>query len=401
MKIIFLANLFPDKIKKEIELNSIGSVQYAANAFQWNFVRGLDQNNDCAIKIINAPLVGSYPFSYKKLSIKKHLFAHAQNATDTSVAFLNFAIIKHYFVRKALVRELIKNVEHNQSESQTIVVYGMLPPWVLAAIKIKEKYPIIKLCLIVPDLPEYMSDPKRIFYKIREYFIPNLYSYISKFDSFVFMTDAMAEHFKITDKKWVTIEGMVDPNEINIQSTLQTLNKKIVMYAGTLSQRFGIVDLLDAFQQIEDPHYELWICGSGDGLKEIVSKSLLDIRIKVLGLLPREQVLELQKKATVLVNPRNSKGEYTKYSFPSKTMEYLLSGTPCIMKPLPGIPDEYYQYLFLVDNDSIVSLRNKIIEVCSFSEEKLEVIGKSAQKFVLEKKNYTFQTKKMIDMFKK
>ena len=64
------------------------------------------------------------------------------------------------------------------------------------------------------------------------------------------------------------------------------------------------------------------------------------MRIEFLGMLPRTDVLELQSKATILVNPRQPVGDFTKYSFPSKTIEYMASGTPLLMYKLPGIPEE-------------------------------------------------------------
>lgn len=60
----------------------------------------------------------------------------------------------------------------------------------------------------------------------------------------------------------------------------------------------------------------------------------------------------MQQQATLLVNPRKGHEEYTKYSFPSKTMEYMASGTPTIMYKLPGLPIEYEEYLVLLPDNS-------------------------------------------------
>jgi glycosyltransferase involved in cell wall biosynthesis len=128
----------------------------------------------------------------------------------------------------------------------------------------------------------------------------------------------MSKHFKIENKPWVVIEGMVNPEEIDLSNSTEKSNKKIVLYTGTLAKRYGILDLLDAFVEIEDVNFELWICGAGDTEDQIKLTSKQDKRIKFLGLLPREQILNLQRSATVLVNPRNAEGEYTKYSISIK-----------------------------------------------------------------------------------
>jgi len=399
MNILFLSSLYPSNQLKVIEKNSKYSVDNASNSLQWNFVRGLE-NNGVPIDIISAPLIGSFPFLYKKLFVKREYFTHSAKPTDVSVGFCNIAIFKNYFIRKSLLKEIELWTKQSPNASRVIVVYGMIAPWILSAVKIKKKYSNIKLCLIIPDLPEYMSNDTSIVYKIRSFFQPNLYQYIPTFDFFVFLTDEMSKHFRITHKPWIRIEGMINPNEINVIPDFEKKdNINIVMYSGTLAERYEILNLLDAFRSIKEPNYELWICGAGNTQDFIKIQSKIDARIKYLGLLPREKVLELQRKATVLVNPRSSVGEYTKYSFPSKIMEYLLSGTPCIMNPLPGIPIEYYKYVYVPKENNVESLRMKILEVCNLEAEELSSFGSLARKFVLESKNYDVQTLKMINMF--
>ena len=70
-----------------------------------------------------------------------------------------------------------------------------------------------------------------------------------------------------------------------------------------------------------------------------------DPRIEFKGFLSKREIALLQTQCDVLVNPRTDTGEYTKYSFPSKTMEYLLSGSKVVMYRLAGIGEEYYRYI--------------------------------------------------------
>ena len=106
--------------------------------------------------------------------------------------------------------------------------------------------------------------------------------------------------------------------------------------------------------------------------------------------------MEWQKQATVLVNPRQNNEEFTKYSFPSKTMEYLSSGIPVVAYKLDGIPDEYDAYIQYVEDDSIESLKKKLIEVCELSDEERQSLGSAGRAFVLTEKNSTIQVKKIV-----
>jgi glycosyltransferase involved in cell wall biosynthesis len=114
--------------------------------------------------------------------------------------------------------------------------------------------------------------------------------------------------------------------------------------------------------------------------------------------LRRDEILAIQNNATILVNPRQNNEEFTRYSFPSKNMEYLSSGKPVLAYKLDGIPEEYDNYMFYVIDDSIEALTRKIVEVCSYNQEYLTSFGAAAKGWVLKEKNCVVQTKKIINM---
>ena len=98
------------------------------------------------------------------------------------------------------------------------------------------------------------------------------------------------------------------------------------MYTGKLNACFGAKKLVDAFCMLPEPNYRLVLCGRGDCEEYIKEKAAADSRILYLGQVTADVAGEHIRKADVLVNPRPNEGEYTKYSFPSKNIEYLLSG---------------------------------------------------------------------------
>lgn len=395
MKLLFLGGLFPLDMVSSIESNSKGVIQYAANKLQWNFVKGFDYFYDT--EIVTLPFVGSFPFLYKNLIVKKAMFSHVKNANDISQKFINIFLYKHFSRFYNLKRVLIEKLEATNDDNLVIVIYSIHTPFLLAATHIKNKYKNLKICLIIPDLPEYMSDNNSILYRLFKKIDSVLFmSSINKIDYFVTLTEEIMYSLGISDKQWVRIEGIYEnPENIPCQ---EKNSKKVVLYSGTIDSRYGIKNLLKAFISISDTSYELWICGEGDTRKEIERLSMEDIRIKYLGQLPQNEVYKLQKRATVLVNPRTSEGEFTKYSFPSKTMEYLASGTPTIIHRLPGIPDEYFNYAIVCEEENPDGLRSKIMEVCEKSIIELEAIGKLAREFILKEKNAYSQVKKVVEM---
>lgn len=148
---------------------------------------------------------------------------------------------------------------------------------------------------------------------------------------------------------------------------------------------------------IKDPDLRLVICGEGDAKAEVLNASKLDGRIIYKGLLPRWEILTMQQKATLLVNPRTPEGDFTKYSFPSKTMEYFASGTPVLMYKLEGIPEEYWDYCFTIDDLSIEGFAAKMIEILNLSQNYLLNVGQSARNFIMKNKSEIVQGKKIVE----
>jgi glycosyltransferase involved in cell wall biosynthesis len=215
-------------------------------------------------------------------------------------------------------------------------------------------------------------------------------------DAFVVLSDFMYSPLQIGNRPWVRVEGIFNDKESTVVEEKEAF--KTILYSGTLAKRYGILNLLDAFLDIKDENYRLWICGDGDAIDEINNRKKVDKRIIYFGQIPREEVLILQKRATVLVNPRTSFFEYTKYSFPSKIMEYLGSGTPCLIHRLPGIPAEYFKYVFVAEEQTAEGLKKSIIEICNLNSEKLIEIGQRAKSFVTNYKTPIKQCEKIFSM---
>ncbi len=398
---IFITSLFPKELSEEIIKFSEGNMANAANVHQWNITKGLSAGTHEKVFLINAPAVGSFPKFYRKLCVPGCKFELGNSIFGLSVGYFNLALVKNIFIYYRLRVALSKLLKDFNQTPTTIYVYGMYHPYMKAAINVKSRFKNLRLFLIVPDLPEYMANSTGLIWKLRAILKKDLYKLIPKFDGFILLTDAMATRLNIHSKPWVRVEGMIDSEEhrsIGDSNPINSSNKKIIFYSGTLAWRYGILDLLEAFENISDSSYELWVCGAGDAEDAIKDRALVDKRIKFYGLVPREKVLQLQQLSTILVNPRSSKGKFTNFSFPSKTMEYMLSGKPVVMRKLPGVPEDYHLHLVFTEDDSVEMLKKSLIDVCEMDKVKRDAIGSSARSFVIHNKNYEVQTKKILEI---
>ena len=103
--------------------------------------------------------------------------------------------------------------------------------------------------------------------------------------------------------------------------------------------------MVKGFLDAEIAGAELHIYGSGDYVSELESVCRENGNVKYVGVKLIQEILTTQMKVTLLVNPRPTDQEFTKYSFLSKNMEYMAFGTPFLTTKLPGMPVEYYPYV--------------------------------------------------------
>jgi glycosyltransferase involved in cell wall biosynthesis len=111
--------------------------------------------------------------------------------------------------------------------------------------------------------------------------------------------------------------------------------------------------------------------------------------------------LELQRAASVLVNPRRPEGEFTKYSFPSKTMEYLASSKQVIMHRLPGMPPEYLEHLTIPATPDASGLAQALRAVSARSKDERAISGAQARAFILASKSPDAQVTRVLDHWAK
>lgn len=396
MEYIFIGGLYPHERLKEIRSQGDNSMGIAANVLQWSLLTGLDKYYS-NIKVITVPYISTFPKKNNTIIFRKSFFSHKKGSNDICVGFINLPIIR-LISRFANLYRVLNSVVDKKKET-IIFIYGIHSPFLKAVMKLLDKNELIKTCLIVTDIPKFnlMGKINPIYMLLKHLDFRIINKSIKKIDSFVLLSKYMLEPLNVNNRPWTLVEGIYNPNDdIKIVECNDILRR--VLYSGSLHERNGIMDLVNAFKNTDNKYYRLIICGEGDSKLKIIEASKKDNRIIFKGLINREKVLELQKKCDLLVNPRRPEGEYTKYSFPSKTMEYLASGTPTLLYKLPGIPEEYYDYCYFISDGSKDSLYEKLTELLNMPKNELKNFGLRAREFILKNKNPETQCEKIEKM---
>lgn len=405
LDILFLGRLFPREKEAEIKAKMKTGMQDAANALQWNIIDGLEANDCGRIKILNYLPIDSYPRGYTDSRIEQFAFAHTDRyaAEDLNVGCTNRSIVKQFVNIRPFKREVKRWVRRRDGAKKVLVAYTASAMFLSLAKYAKRLDPTVETCCIIADIPEFASARHLTgVRKLYNTYLTNrcaaLYEHI---DKFVLLTRQMADKLRIK-APFIVIEGIAPTVGTVRDSALsdQYKGEKYILYSGTLNCQFGIIELLDAFETIPDRDVRLMICGFGEAETIIRERMTKDARIIFPGRVDRAEVLALQRGAAVLVNPRQNNEEFTKYSFPSKTMEYLSSGVPLVAYKLDGIPDEYDDYIHYVPDNSPASLTGEISYVLGMSAEEREKFGAEARRFVTENKNNVVQGKKILDFIR-
>ena len=391
--LFFCSNLFVEEEK--VIKNSKNPPSMSIHRFQKSIIRGFEKNN-FAFNIINAPLMRAFPnYSVKK---KKKTYTVQNGHEVINVGFCNLPGLNYITKTVSLYLEL-KGIAENLYQKTTFLLYNSYLPQSIAILLLKKKYKNVVSCNIVADihgnygLKTYSKGLKGFLTKqvgeIEDYFG-------KKHDSFVFLTEEMNKVFNKNHKPYIVMEGIYTENN---SDDIRIADENIILYAGTLRLDYGIKHLLDAFSLIKDPSYKLYLAGGGDMVDTIMKYQKNDDRIKYLGYLSQDELLNVQQKAKVFVNPRENKEAFVKYSFPSKTMECLASGKPLISHKLSCYGTEYQNYIDFAEDDSALSLAKKIVEVCERTDNELLERGKVSRKFILNEKCEKNQVKKISSIF--
>lgn len=341
-------------------------------------VEGLMANDQEIIQISAVPVsraITKRLFFPKKRVVK-------ENKTELYVPLVNLPLLKDVFL---FLYVLIHVGFSKDTVSCRAIVCDILSPTLSYALALISKVRKIPFVSIITDFPEFVTDNSLFNFLA--------YQSIRLSDGYILMTDQMIERLDGL-KPYRVIEGMTDMKFVpSIKSALNH-ERKQCLYAGNLSVSNGIAMLNEAFKNI--PEADLHLYGTGDFANELSRQNISNIHYH--GIVKNEVVVLKQMEMDLLINPRPTKQEFTLYSFPSKLMEYMLSGTPALTTRLRGITSEYENCMYYFDEETSEGFEKKIREVLNKNESELAEFGRNAQLFVMNHKTNQIQMRKLLDL---
>ncbi|MNT02209.1 putative glycosyl transferase [compost metagenome] len=257
------------------------------------------------------------------------------------------------------------------------------------------------IAVIVTDLPIFLVSGTGKLSFFKGSYLKLATFVMHRFDYYIGLTKQMNEIVNPFGKPFLVMEGLVDGEISNEKSSMiQKEAERILLYAGGIYEKYGVKNLIEAFITLRNENVALHIYGSGDLELQMVQYCKMDKRISYFGVVSNAVVVEQLGKAAILINPRPTTEEFTKFSFPSKNMEYMASGIPLLTTKLPGMPSEYNDYVYFFEDESVEGMRNTLNTLLSKPKEELKGMGDKGKNFVLNHKSNAIQAKKILDFLK-
>ena len=384
------------RVKPDALLTTYGMYE-SGFKFHTLIMNGITQNGHrivslCGRSVDRNTYLGHY---WKKITEKDGAIEHRH------LPFINFPVLKQLGMGISFYFNTLCWQFKNRKKERGIIMdasYVSVLPFVqLACLGFKAKKTAI-FC----DIYDYMANVKDARENEKISFVKKVIKKVTAFcykrtDAYVFLTEQMNEVVNPYGKPYIVMEGLVDINMATKPNELQNkADGKVVMYAGAIRAQYGVKNLVEGFMDYENSDAKLWIFGDGDYRDELKDINQKDSRITYFGAVPLKTVIEKELEASLMVNPRPVDKEFTKYSFPSKNMEYMASGTPILTTRLPGMPKDYYDYIYTIDGNSKEDITAALQKVLANSQAELLCMGKKAKAFVLENKNNVAQSARIL-----
>lgn len=378
MHYLYIGYYVDESTFSEILEKGINNMSVARQKLEYNLIRGLYENLKQDISFISyVPTDGRITIpDYSKIdeAIIKHINIKKNSVSSVKESYSSF---KRYLL----------GLGKNKLRNLCVLMYAVIPPFEQVLLNLRKRYgfKIVTICSEVPKLRRYSNSiPSKLKKALLTF-------YNEQFDGYVFLSEAMKEVVNIKSKPYIVMEGIACDRGIQIKAD----RKNIVMYAGGLAKDNNIPLLIKCCLKLESLH-EIWVCGTGSDRDTIIELAKKDSRVKYFGMIPNDDVLKMEEQAKVLVNFRNPNAELTKYSFPSKILEYIESGCVVVSTRLEGIPSEYFDYIIPIENIDETNIINTLDRVMQMEDAEYCSICKKAKDFINTEKDYLQQSKRII-----
>ena len=395
MNILYISTFSSDRVVNDIYKKTGANPGFAIQKFARMLAHGFIKNGASVTALSYPPILVNYVSRLK-------FIVNFKNERQDGISFLyipiiNIPVIKNIYVFLYVFFYVLFWGIFNRKDK--VIICDVLTIGASMGTLLASKLNKVKVIALVTDIFGLIigstSFKARVAAKLNQW-------YVKLFDLYVFLTEQMNPKINILHKPYIVMEALCDSQMHNDHNniSIKKSNPRVVLYAGGIYEQYGLKMLAEAFILANIPNAKLVYYGTGPYVEEYKRMCERYTNLEYRGVADNKTVMLEEYRATLLVNPRLSNEEYTQYSFPSKNMEFMSSGTPLLTTALPGMPREYYPYVFLFKDETLEGFAMSLKEVLSRSDADLALFGYKARSFVLDNKNNIKQAARILTFIK-
>lgn len=380
------------------EANRASGASVAGNKMQWNVVKNLSQYEDVEMTCVTISPLAAFPHD-KKIFQKKQEKELVQGVKSIRIGFCNIPIIKQfwqilsvYTVAKKVVKEI---------DADVLFTFNLFPQVGVPMRWLKKKFPHLETVCLLADLPiDDNTNRKGFSVFLRKLFEKSTWKSMQLCEKYIVLNKHVIDKY-LPGKPYIVVDGGVDEADIKrYEKPVQKNGEHNVLFCGVLTEYNGILNLIDAMEYLHDEDIVLDIYGGGYLEDRVTEASKKNPKIRYHGRVSNQEVMQKQREAWLLINPRIVDDPIAQVTFPSKTFEYLLSGTPVLSTRLNGYGEEYEDHMYWIEDLSANALANTIGSIRNIEMHEYNNMGESAKSMIVSKKSWMRQCSRIYEFLK-
>ncbi|MBT9257621.1 glycosyltransferase [Phycicoccus sp. MAQZ13P-2] len=378
-RVLFLGFALPEDEFAELVRTDAG-MPTATQRFGWSVIESL-MAAGLDVTALSAAPAADFPHN-RRVVFRAGNFRTADGVRGRLLPFLNITGLKHVTRYAAALGALSRSLRTECHSA--ILVHGVHSPFIWAAVRAGRRagVPVVVIMTDPPSLRTRFDRAaamlmKRVDKRLIE-------SGLQRVEGVVSLTEALARDFA-PGRPLLLMEGIARPLQDRASEASphrKSGTRAVVLYAGGLKREYGVEALLQAVA-LSDDSWQLHLYGGGPMEQECRVAADKNPRVVFHGVVDFDSLSRGYADATVLVNPRPLQTDFVQYSFPSKLLEYMTTGTPVVTTHLPTIPSSYDPFVVYTEDDA-ASMAATLDSTLALAPGELRQLGSTARSFVTE-----------------
>lgn len=305
------------------------------------------------------------PFSKKLCKAKK---LDKQTKTSNNIVWNYLTVKGNKFKRIATFSKEYKAFSRSKDLTDYVIISDLINPICIRAATYIAKKANIPLFGVCTDSPSNITGTKKSYTLY-------LMAKAKKCDGFIALTDELNELFNEDEKPSLIFEGVVEDT-----SKIKPFKgeRDYFFFGGSLLERYGVFNLIKAFKQLNKSDIDLYLAGHSGSISSLKKEIGENQNIKYLGTINVNDVLAYEKGAIANINPRPYSQDLDYFSIPSKTLEYLSSGRPCISVKNTKLQRIFKDEIIWIPSAEKDDITKALKDILDMSEKERKNLGEKA-----------------------